>query len=71
MNPAKGLVPDTVVVELGSKTLMSHFIKSFAEIFQNGVDLLPIVQSFVQVVNCCNEMGLTGSSLSKPCCWSQ
>ena len=53
------------MVELNSKAPMSHFIERLAEIQKNSDDLLSLVQSADQVMNCCYELRLTRPSLSE------
>ena len=58
-------VTGPVVIELGGKVSVSHFMKGHAEVQLNGVDLLSLVQSADQVINCCYEPGFTRPYLSE------
>ena len=44
---------------------MCHFVERLAEIQKNSVNLLSLVQSAGQVMNCCYELRLTSPSLSE------
>ena len=44
---------------------MCHFVERLVEIQKNSVNLLSLVQSVGQVMNCCYELRLTRPSLSE------
>ena len=44
---------------------MCHFVERLAEIQKNSINLMPLVQSAGQVMNCCYELRLTRPSLSE------
>ena len=53
------------MVELGSKASVCHFVERLAEIQKNSDNLLSLVQSVGQVMNCYYELRLTRPSLSE------
>ncbi len=64
-DPVKGLISDSIKVQLVEKTLVRDFVESFREVEEDDVHLAALIQTFGYLVDGYDELRLAGSLRSE------